>query len=291
MQRQSYNKLSTVIILLSIMTITLQFGVYYFISVPFIILGVSSLLSLLCCHILLGQSSSYDACFNYSMLNLFISSVIILLSYPGTHESYLPYSGSMLGIAIINWFVPSVYCFLNYMFDSGIKVDDYISFYWNDTILFGICYLGIILYSSFSTTFPWAYPYNPTTPNFILFHTIAAQIEDYLYGVIPIKDIVIYLSLRIVPLVPYGFYLTLILRSRSRLWRLVALLFVPFLLEILQFFIIPNRSDIDDIIYGIAGGLLGSLFYYLLNTIFRLFTGKEFLEKDPSSIYNRTLHF
>lgn len=292
MQRRTNIQISSLIILLSIVTIIVQFTVYYFFAAAYIIWGVSCLILFLCCHILLEQSASYEACFNFSLLNLFISSVIILLSYLGNGQSFLPYSGAMIGIAVINWLIPSLHCFLRCMFDYGTKVEDYNIFYRNDSILFILLYFGILLYGSFAAAaFPWAYPSTVETANFVPFNIIAAQIEDSFYGFIPLGDILTYLASRILIYLPYGFFVTLILRRQSRLLRFAALLIFPVLLELLQLFIIPSRCDIDDIIFAILGGLLGSLSYHLINTMFRLLTGKAFLSNENSSVYRSSLHF
>jgi glycopeptide antibiotics resistance protein len=61
---------------------------------------------------------------------------------------------------------------------------------------------------------------------------------------------------------------------------------------VLQYIFFPARCDIDDVIYGLLGGLLGSLGFFLLNLIFKAFSGKEFLAKDPAYRFsNSSLHF
>jgi glycopeptide antibiotics resistance protein len=239
------------------------------------------------------QTVSYDACFNFSLLTLFISSVIIGLTYMGKGQSFLPYTGIMLGIAVINWLIPSIYCFLRYMLDFGTKIDDFNSFYRNNSIVFFLFYIIVIAYGSLAASaFPWAYRAVIESANFIPFELIATQIEDYLYELIPLSDIITYLLSRILLFFPYGFFITLVLRRQARLPRFFALLFLPFLIEVLQYFVIPSRCDIDDIIYALIGGILGSLSYYLLNVIFRTITGKNFLTKESDYRYSGgSLHF
>jgi len=292
MQRRTNIQVSSLVILLSIVTIILQFAIYYLFAAIYVIWGISCLVVIFSCHHLLEHSGTFEACFNYSLLNLFISLIIILLSYLGKGQSYLPYSGTMLGIAVINWLIPSLHCFLRYMIDYGAKVDDYNIFFRNDSILFLLFYFGILLFGSFSTTaFLWAYSSAAETANFIPFGIITARIEDYLYGYFSLKDILVYLTSRILTFLPYGYFITLLLRRQTRLVRLGALLVLPFLLEFLQFFIIPSRCDIDDLIYALLGGLLGTLSYCLVNFIFRLFTGRSFLTKVNASLYRSPLHF
>jgi len=293
MQRRTNIQVSSLIIILSILTIIVQFVTYYFFSSFSMVWGISCLISLLCCHILVEQTASYEACFNFSFLTLFISLIVIGLTYLGKEQSFLPYTATILGLAVINWLVPSIYCFLRHMLDSGAKIDDFNAFYRNNSIVFFLFYMGVIIYGSFGTaSFPWAYRAVIGSSNIIPFGVIATQIEDYLYELIPLSDIITYLLSRILIFFPYGFFLTLILRRQTRLMRFFALLILPCVLETLQFFIIPSRCDIDDIIYALIGGILGSLSYYLLNIIFHAFTGKDFLTKDADFHFsNSTLHF
>jgi len=293
MQRRTNIQISSLIILLSILTIIVQFVTYYFFSASYFILGVSCLISFLCCHILLEQTSSYEACFNFSVLTLFISLVITILTCFSKDQTLLPYSSTILSIVIINWLIPSIHCFLRYMLEYGTKIDDYTTFYRNSSIVFFLFYLGVLIYGAFSNVaFPWAYRALLDTANVIPFQVIATQIEDYLYGLIPLSDIITYLISRILFFLPYGFYITLVLRRQTRLSRFFALILLPFVIEVLQYIIIPTRCDIDDIIFAMIGGLLGSLSFYLLIVIFRVIAGKEFLAKDANYRFsNSSLHF
>lgn len=293
MQRRTNIQASSLIILFSILTIIIQFAVYYFFAAFYIIWGVSILLCIVSCHVLQEQTSSYEVCFNYSVLTLFNSLIIIILSYLGKEQSFLPYTGLMLGISVINWLVPFIHCFLRNMLDYGTRFEDYRTFYRNDSILFFLLYIGIILYASFDkTAFSWAYLGSMNNANFIPFEAITYQIEDYLYGLIPLGDIAVYLCSRILLFLPYGYQMTLLMRKRGRLVRVSALLVLPFLLEVLQYIIIPTRFDIDDLIYAMIGGILGSLLFYLSNLIFRAFTGKDFLAKENDYSYsNSRIHF
>jgi hypothetical protein len=293
MQRRTNIQISSLIIILSILTIMVQFVVYYLFASFYIILGISILIALLCCHLLVEQTVSYEACFQYSFLTLFISLVVIGLTYLGKGQTFLPYTGTMLGVAVINWLIPSIYCFMRNMLNYGTKIDDFHIFFRYSNIVFLIFYLVVIAYSSFvSAAFPWAYRTVVEAANVFPFQVIATQIEDYLYELIPLTDIITYLLSRILIYLPYGFFVTLVLRRQTRLPRFFGLLILPIVIEILQYIIIPTRCDIDDILYALIGGILGSLSYYLLNVIFRAFTGKDFLMREADYRFsNSSLHF
>lgn len=267
--------------MLSILTITIQFASYFFFEAFYIIWGISCLISIICCHILLEQSTTYEACFSYSLLTLFISLLIIVITSYGNVQTFLPYSNIMLGIAVINWLIPMLHCLLRYMLDYGTRIEGFNDFYRNISIIFILFYLGTLIYATFvKEAFPWAYPVATNTYNFLPFSVIATQIEDYLYNYIPMSEIVTYLLSRIVTFIPYGFFIALLLRKQNRLPKFFALLLLPFLIEVLQYIFIPERCDIDDFIYAALGGLIGSLLFFLMNVIFRAISGKEFLAKD-----------
>jgi glycopeptide antibiotics resistance protein len=138
----------------------------------------------------------------------------------------------------------------------------------------------------------WSYQGTLTSVNIVPFEVITIQIEEYLYGIVPLNNIVIYLLSRITAFIPYGFIIALLLRRKNRLPKYASLLILPIVMEVLQYFIFPTRCDIDDVIYAFLGGILGSVLFYLLNVIFRSVTGKEFLMRNSDYRYSGgALHF
>lgn len=293
MQRRMNIQSTSLIILLSVLTILLQFTIYYFFEAAFIIWGVSCLITIICCHLLLEMTNTYEVCFQYATLTIFVSLVINVICYYGKVQSFLPYSGTMLGIFIINWLIPVLHCSLRSVVDYGTKIDDFYDFYRNISILFFTFYIVIVLIATFSkNTFPWAYPINYDTFNLLPFGIISTLIEDYLYGNVTLSEIITYLFSHILAFIPYGYYITLALRRQTRLPRFFALLLFPFVIEVLQFYFNPAYCDIDDLIYALIGGLVGSFIFFLTNTISLAISGREFLMKDNDYRFaNGKLHF
>lgn len=296
MQRSIYIKVTSLTVFLSILTILLEFSAYYFFASWYPTLGISCLISILCCHILLQQSATYEACFIYTLLTVFISLTVTVLTYfSANHTSFITYSNLLNGITLINWLIPSLHCFIRYMTGYGTRIQHYNTFYRNNSIIFIVFYIGIIAYGSFAKdAFPKIYRAVMwgNTANFTPFLALAKQIEDYLYGIIPMRDIFIYLSSRILAFVPYGYYIALLTRKRTRWLKHFLFLLFPLLIEVLQYFFFISRSDIDDIIYGFLGCLLGSILFYLTNKIFHAISGKDFLERESYyGSFNRFLYF
>ena len=295
MQRRSYIQISSLIVFLSIITILIELTAYYFFASFYPVLGIASFVSILCCHILLEKSSTYEACFTYILLIVFIILTVTVLTYfSADHSSFIPYSYLLHAIIAVNWLIPSVHCFIRYMTGYGTRINQYNTFYRNSSIIFLLFYLGILIYGSFAEdAFPWAYRAVmwADTANYTPFLALAKQIEDYLYRIIPLRDILVYLGIRILIFVPYGYFVTLLTRKKSHLLKHLLFLIFPVLIEVLQYFLLIARCDIDDIIYGFLGCLLGSLLFYLTDRIFHMISGRNFLEGEHTYGSTRYVHF
>lgn len=293
MRRRSYMAVSSMIVFLSIISILVQYTAYYFIESPYLILGISSVIVIICTHILLEQSLTYESCTVYTILLLFISLIITLLVYIGADGNILPFTNTLFGIIVLNWLLPMLQCFIRNMLDYGSRIERFNTFYRNVSIIFMLFYIGILIYISFAeNSFPAIIRMRSNHQNFTPFWWVATQIEDYINELIPFSDIVIYLLGRILVYIPYGFYGILVLRNSSKLVRAVYLLLLPSVIELFQYFLTPQRCDIDDIIYALIGGIIGGLWFYLTNAIYYAISGKDFLSKDSDYIYsNTTLHF
>lgn len=293
MRRRSHMEISSMIVILSIFSIVIQFIAYYFLASTYLILAISCLIIILCTHILLEQTLTFEACFIYTILILFISLIITLLTYFGTEANIIPFTNTLYIIIALNWSVPTTYCLIQSMFDHNLRIKKFHSFYRNVSIVFILFYIVILIYGAFTKdAFPWAYRMKTNGHNFIPFWNIATQIENYINKMIPLSDIVMYLLSRILIYIPYGFYGSLMLRNTSKLIRFIFLLFLPSLINLIQYFIIPSRCDIDDIIYGYIGGVIGVLLFYAINTVYRGVSGRDFLSKNTESRYfSNSIHF
>ncbi|MBE5966713.1 MAG: hypothetical protein E7255_07065 [Lachnospiraceae bacterium] len=295
MQRRSNIQMSSLIVLLSILTILIELSAYYFFASPYPVLGIASFVSILCCHILLEKSTTYESCFTYTLLTVFIILTVTILTYfSADRTSFISYSHLLHAILALNWLVPSIHCFLRYMTGYGTRINQYPAFYRSNSIIFILFYLGILIYGSFAEdAFPWAYRAVmwSNTANYTPFLVLARQIEDYLYRIIPLRDIFVYLGVRILIFAPYGYYVTLLTRKNSRLLKHLLFLLLPLLIEVFQYFLFTARCDIDDFIYGFLGGLLGSLLFYLTDRIFHSISGRTFLERERTYGSTRYLYF
>lgn len=291
MLKKTSAQITTLMVFSSILTIVVQFVTYYFIEPPLIILGISTLICMIFNHIILEKSKTYISSFSYSLLTLFVSFIIMLLTYYGQDQSILPYTPVLYGIVIINWLVPTVHNYFRSMLEHGNKTENFHRFYRNNNIVFIIFYLAIIIYASFlGGTYPWPYPIILDGGNLTPFLSLSIYIERFIVGLGPLKDVFIYLAGRILIFLPYGFYIGLLLRNKPRILKFIALLFFPLILELIEFWTLSPGADIDDIFYGLIGSLIGTAMFYLVNYIYRLGSGRNFLSKGNNYRYSN-LHF
>ncbi len=292
MQKSSIH-ITTLTILLSILTVIIQFSSYYFFDASFVTYGLTTLVVLLFTHILLEQFLSYESCFSYTLLNIFICFIIIVLSSFGGEVSILPYKDNLLLFVILNWTIPTLYCIIRCLLDRGPKYSHFNSFFRNVSIIFVLFYVGVLVFKLFIQSESNILYYTDfKSINLIPFLTLATLIEDYIDGYVSLNSIITYLVQNILLFAPYGFYSILMLRHHRRLTRAFALLFLPLLIEVLQRVFLLGKGDIDDIILAMIGGTLGSFVYHLLNSIFYSVTDEDFLfERSPYSFYRNSLHF
>lgn len=290
MQRNSVH-LTTIIILLSILSLSVQFITYYFFGDTLITFGLTSFIILLFSHILLEQFLSYENCFSYMLLNLFMSFIVILFAYYGGEDFMLSYHPDLFIFIVLNWTIPVIYCVFRNLFDRGPKFMRFKQFYRNTSIIFLIFYTGLLITLLFT---------NNNTNNasgitsfqFVPFVTIATVIEDYIIGQIALDVLVSNFIISILLFVPYGYYCALLLRYFGRLTRLVALIILPILVEVLQSVLQFSKGEIDDIILAFIGSLLGALCYNIINSIFQSVTDEDFLsDRGSHSYYSSNLHF
>lgn len=292
MHRSSISN-ATLIILFSMLTILIQFGVYYFTGAVILTSIIAVLVCLLCCHILLEQTLSYDTCFSYSLLNIFISTLMISLSYFSETGFLLPFKPELALFVIVNWSVPLLYCIIRSLTDHSSKYSDFKIFYRNINIVFVLFYLFLMVILLFLNNMEFVQTYaRDTRINFTPFITIATAIEDYFNEYLKFGVILKYLLQGTLIFLPYGFYITLLLRYRGRIIRLVSFLILPVLVELLQLIFVMGKVDIDDIILGLLGGFMGAFLYHIINRIYLAFTEEDFLyERRSYSFGNHSLYF
>lgn len=287
MRKKNLIQYATIIILMSIFTVLAQFTLLYFLPDDRTALCIEGAIVFLVSLILLLNSYHFEAVFIYMLLNVVLSSVIASFQFIEIRYFYYSVADYNLWTVIVNFVVPSVLCLLVSLFDRSSRFQAYASFVRNSCILFSLYYLATFLYLQLTphTDTIWS----GTSQNLIPFYTIAGYIEDYIYHVGDLKTIFLHLLAPVLLYIPFGFLMSLLLHHRQRFLRLLPILLLPFGVEVIQFLTHINNVNIDDSIYGLLGGLLGQLLFFLLNALFLGIKGREFPDNAPS--YYSTLHF
>lgn len=286
--KKNYSHITTLIILFSIVTIILQFTAYYFVNSFLLALGISSVLCLLCDRILLQLTNNYGSCFSYSLLNVLLCSIILLLSYLGNTQNLFPFEERLYLFLLINWLVPHIYSIISNIADTSDKITGFKVFFRNSSIVFGAFYILVLLGFLFiKNTDYLILDADLSTINLVPFHTLATLIEDYISDQGSLSIIGTYFLQGVLPYVPYGFYVILFLRHQKRLIRFAALLLFPIIIEILQRLSLLGKTDIEDVLLGLLGGFIGALIYHSLNTLHNYTKDRDFLTEQRRYTYYR----
>ncbi|MFU0827174.1 MAG: hypothetical protein ACFWTJ_06480 [Lachnoclostridium sp.] len=289
---RSYMNNATSVILFSILTILIQFGVYFFSDMVVLTFIVAAIICLIFTHILLEQSLSYDSCFSYSLLNIFLSTGIIVLFYFNRTDFSYPLKPEMAWFVIINWSIPLLYSIIRNLTDDSGKYRHFKIFYRNINLIFILFYIYFMTILLFLDNMNFVQTYaSDIQANLAPLITIATVIEDYINGYLELKAMIRFFLVETLIFLPYGFYITLLFRYRGKLMRLMGFLFLPILVEILQYISGLGKVDIDDVILGLLGGFLGAILYYILNRIYFIFTDKDFLDERNNYTFDNNSYY
>lgn len=286
MRNKNSIQFTTVIILLSFLTVFGEFALLYVMSNDFLATLIGCGIVLFLSILLLFTAYNFEAIFIYMLLNVVLSSLLATYSFWEIRYFYYSADNYELWMVLINFTVPCLLCLICNLFDQN-SLANYRQFVRNSSLLFFVYYLCMFIYIEFTphTDAIWS---NGLT-NLIPFYTIAGYIENYIYQVGSLKDIFYHLLIPIVIYLPAGFLLAVCMRHTNKLLRLLVALLLPLITEGIQYLIRVNNLNIDDVIYGFLGGILGQLLFFLLNALFLRIKGLEFLEEERS--YRSTLHF
>lgn len=266
---------------MSLMTVAVELGLYYFLPNPLPSVLVSLLLPLILTKFFLESSLSHETIFMQTAITMiltFLAAVVIFMMQPNAWISF----HIALGIIVLfNWMVPVVYCTVYALFDRGPRIGGYISAFHKCSILLLVIY-GIIMLDRL-----FVRPLMPPYPDmafgahdFVPFMEFASRIEEYLREGKSILPILKYALQMCCFGIPLGFYLRLYLRNIVRFMRIFLIFAIPLLIELLQNLTGRGRGAIDDYCMALVGIVIGIILYYFLNFLFRNTAHHDFLRRD-----------
>ncbi|WOO35244.1 VanZ family protein [Anaerocolumna sp. AGMB13020] len=288
---KSTSHTTTAVILFSILTIVLEFAAYYFFKhspATFIITG---LMALIITHVVLSLSYQFEACFSYQLLHVLIWGIVLFLLHTGNGSDFITFSPLLFLFPAIHWGICVLYCIFRNLMDESTRFTNFRGYFIGSSIVFLLLYSVFLCFWLFLNNTDSSYQSDLKAVNFVPFLTLAGFITDFLDKELTLSQIFSFLADKILVYLPYGFFIVLTARRNTRLVRFALLLLFPVAAEILQRVLLLGKGDLEDVLYGLLGGLAGGLCYHLLNRIYDDHKGEIFLENHRRRSYSSSLRF
>lgn len=279
-------RLTTIIDVISLLTLGLEFFFIYYCANSTLALVIISFFLILCTSIFIQTSKSFDSGFLYSFILVLFSSCIVGFIYIKGDTFSLEYNQKLTMIILLNWLMPMLCSIFYNLQDSREQYNHFNSFFKKSTTQFIIYYIGFlaliivikpITLPCISDTMRQSIN-EATNRNIIPFYRIACYIEDSIYNNTDITPLIQYIIVSILVTLPYGFYITLLFKNKGHILRLFLLSLLPIVMEVCKHFIAHEVADVEHVLLGVLGGLVGALFFFLLNSLYNSLKRHDFLE-------------
>ena len=268
------------IVLLGILVSVLQFGIFHFVSAGWpglVLAGLCFLFGSVAVHLITGEM---EELFSYLLIPCVFSGGIGLL-LPHMETAVFPESKVVYIGCLLTWLIPVLYACIFTLAEGNTALGQFSGFYKKASVFFYLVYFGLLIY--------WVavykrVPEEEATVQLIPFATFAAYADGIISGSVSLERLLQFLAERIVLFLPYGFFIAMVGRRIHSVLRLGLVLFLPVVVELLQFVFRFGLCDADDALFSFLGGLMGMLGFVIFNLLFQKATGKNFdgteIEKD-----------
>ena len=268
-------------ILTGILSTILQFIIYYFVGESFLgllLAGIGILAGGIFVHFIMEEQ---EELFSYLLIPCIFSGVVgIVLPY--ISGDFLPKSNTMFYFCIIAWFLIMLYAMIYTLLNGVSEMETFTRFHKKSTIFFYIVYFGVLFYMLFFMS------NNKTdtqaTLKLLPLDTFVTYIEQLVKGQDVVKEFLLFLQNQFLFFVPFGFLVGMLGRILFAMVRFVIIVAFPIGLEVVRFFI-SHCCDVDNVIFGFLGALLGMLLFLVFNELFCYFVGKNFDGSDINRDY------
>lgn len=279
-------RLTTFIDLIGLLTLALELILVYSLRSYKLTLILICLLLGIFTHVFLRVSHNYDSVFLFSFILVLFSSIIIGFIYMKGFAFSLLYKQQLLFIILLNWLIPFIYCILSNLHDARDQYEHFTSYFKKTSIQFLIYYFAFIIViiairpmttSCISVTAEQTLNITSEKSS-IPFYTIATYIEDSIYNKTDILPLIKYIGVSLLLMIPYGFYISILLKRFGHIVRLLAFILFPIAIETSKQYIFNKSGSLEHVLLELAGCLIGSLLYYLLSSRYYRLRHHEFLE-------------
>lgn len=282
-------KMTTFVVVLSIISVISEFVVYYFTDLFWPMAAITILTSLIFSHIFLETSLTYETGLLFSVLTMVLSSICSALIYFNQTGGLLLYRSYILMTTFLHWIIPMIYHIFRCLFDRGPRFVSFNSYFYKASIVFAVYYMGNLVYHTILDPIMMPYAFSTANNNFIPFFSTATHIEDFIYMGTGIGELWIYLAKLFALFAPIGFYSSLLLRSYDKKSALIIKtgisVIIPIIFEGISF-LQGNVINIDSCLYRFLGIFLGIVLLRVINSLFLHTTGEEFLiERNRYSFF------
>lgn len=227
-------------------------------------LCVSFVLCALITALFLRLNMSYDRCGVFTTTICGVASIVVLLDF--LMDMQVGIENKTFLLLAVNWLAPVLVCSAARLVDRKKKLQRFEEFFKVASLVFFVIYILSLVALLFFGSANRGYEYRSV--NLIPFKTIEMYLTAH-----SLSDSVKILNLagNILIFTPLGFYLSVFSHRIHLVFRILILLFVPVLVEVLQYVFKTGASDIDDVILNFLGGLLGIFVCWVAERLYRKF--------------------
>ena len=269
-------------VLIGILATILQFVIYYFVGEGFfgmLLASASVLAGGVLVHFIMEEQ---EELFSYVLIP-FIFSGVIGIVFPYISGDFLPKSETVFNFCIIAWFLIVLYAMIYTLLNGVSEMETFTRFHKKSTIFFYVVYFGVLFYMVF-------FMFNDstdtqTTLKLLPLDTFVTYIEQLINGQDIGVEFLLFLQNRFIFFIPFGFLVGLLGKNLFVLIRFAIILVFPIGVEVIRFCVSNGSGDIDNVIFGFLGALLGMFAFLGFNELFCYFVGKNFDGSDINRDY------
>ena len=259
------------IVLTGILVSVLQFVIYYFIGEGFLgmlLAGIGVLAGGMFVHFIMEEQ---EELFSYLLIPCIFSGIIgIVLPY--ISGDFLPESKTVFMFSIMSWLLVVLYAVIYTLLNGVSEMKTFTDFHKKATIFFYLVYFIVLVYMVFWKKENMAEGELKLLP----LDTFVTYIEQLIKGQNVAGEFLLFLQNQFLFFIPFGFLVGMLGRNLLPLLRFIFVFLFPVALEGIVFFMSEGSGDIDHIIFGFLGGLIGMVIFLGFNELFCYFVGKNF---------------
>lgn len=228
------------------------------------------------------QEGDFESLFEVTFQEEAAVLLLLLLKLFGTIGDELSPAAAAI-VTAETFLIPILYAGIYSMYLGNGDRCGFSGFYRKVMQLFAIGYSLFMIFWYF--IFNVVYVEGGVGGQLIPFATFSGYIEAIIRGTIPVSLFVLYMVFIFVVFIPVGFIIGLFLQNFPFWVRTTSVFALPLVLEAIRFLMGLNNFDIDNVIFGFAGGVLGILIFALADKIFMNTTGNGLLGNKKRGLF------